>query len=627
MKTALRNLPCLFSFRFLMLFTVAFWFTITEIQSATFNVNSTLDASDASAGDGTCDDGSGNCTLRAAIEEANALGGADIINVPAGTYTLTTSAQLTISSDITLTGAGEGSTFIEAHASPNTATWRVFEVTTNGTDVVFEDMTIRHGSTSSIGGGGILINLGISSTGTAIFTRVTITENRTTGAINGGGLFINDNLTTVNMTGCTIKNNNSGKNAGGFAQGGAVTFNMTDCVVHGNSSISAGGGGTLSEGTNNLTRCIISNNMTSSGQGGGLRLNLGIHNITNCTITNNTSQGVGGGIDDNSGSNSSTLINCTIANNVTTAAQGGGLIFTNSSGQSNMSNCVVADNMAAGLEKDIHFFSGTLNANVTNLVKNCTGTCPTFSYSSDPNLAGPATCGSPLKTYLEPQAPSDAINNGTAPGGNIPSTDICGNSVTSVKDIGSYETTIVLPIEYTFFNSYLENEKSLLHWQTISEVNNEGFEIQWLSRDESLVADKWETLDFVPGAGTSYDKQNYSYLHTSPAEGINYYRLKQLDFDGSYEFSEIVSVAVEENSRMLKVYPNPSENGFFNLYLPESEAEISPIQLLDVTGRLVHKQFAKGDLTNVNVETLPKGLYLLRVKMNGAYLIEKIAIK
>src|SRR3990172_8808874 len=58
-------------------------------HAAEFTVNSTADAVDASLGDGTCDDGSGNCTLRAAIQEANALSGPDTIDLPAGTYTLT----------------------------------------------------------------------------------------------------------------------------------------------------------------------------------------------------------------------------------------------------------------------------------------------------------------------------------------------------------------------------------------------------------------------------------------------------------------------------------------------------------------------------------------------------------
>ena len=71
-----------------------------SVLAATFAVNSTADAVDATPGDGFCDDGTGNCTLRAAIMEANALAGDDTINLPAGTYTLTVGSELTISSSM-----------------------------------------------------------------------------------------------------------------------------------------------------------------------------------------------------------------------------------------------------------------------------------------------------------------------------------------------------------------------------------------------------------------------------------------------------------------------------------------------------------------------------------------------
>ena len=86
-------------------------------EAATIIVNTTADAVDANPGDGVCDDGTGNCTLRAAIMEANALAGADTITVPAGTYTLAiagtdedagATGDLDITDDLTIVGAGAG---------------------------------------------------------------------------------------------------------------------------------------------------------------------------------------------------------------------------------------------------------------------------------------------------------------------------------------------------------------------------------------------------------------------------------------------------------------------------------------------------------------------------------------
>src|ERR1700690_3615662 len=91
-------------------------------RAATFNVNSTADAVDASPGDGTCATAGGDCTLRAAIMEANALPGSHTINVPAGLYILTipgigeenaAQGDLDVTGSVTIAGAGPGSTIVD----------------------------------------------------------------------------------------------------------------------------------------------------------------------------------------------------------------------------------------------------------------------------------------------------------------------------------------------------------------------------------------------------------------------------------------------------------------------------------------------------------------------------------
>ena len=97
----------------------------------TFIVDTTIDAIDANPGDGVCDDGAGNCTLRAAIMEANAVSGAATITLPAGTYTLSIagvspqfSGSLAILDDLTISGAGADTTIVDAGGL-----YRVFWVT------------------------------------------------------------------------------------------------------------------------------------------------------------------------------------------------------------------------------------------------------------------------------------------------------------------------------------------------------------------------------------------------------------------------------------------------------------------------------------------------------------------
>ena len=144
--------------------TATIGFSLNAI-AATFIVNTTADTQDAVAGDGICADASGACSLRAAITEANALAGADIITLPAGTYTITlpttgedanVGGDFDITSPMTINGAGSGTTIIQANVLPNTATERVIHCLTAATAVVINDVTIRHGnSTTDIRGSGI----------------------------------------------------------------------------------------------------------------------------------------------------------------------------------------------------------------------------------------------------------------------------------------------------------------------------------------------------------------------------------------------------------------------------------------------------------------------------------------
>src|SRR3954452_11550189 len=127
----------------------------TNVNAATFVVNTTSDTQDAAPGNGTCADSGGMCSLRAAITEANALSGADTITLPAGTYTITLVAadedanaggDFDITSPITINGAGAGTTIVQANAAPMVATERVFHVIGAGaTAVTINAITIQNG--------------------------------------------------------------------------------------------------------------------------------------------------------------------------------------------------------------------------------------------------------------------------------------------------------------------------------------------------------------------------------------------------------------------------------------------------------------------------------------------------
>ncbi len=115
-------------------------------------------------------------------------------------------------------------------------------------------------------------------------------------------------------------------------------------------------------------------------------------------------------------------------------------------------------------------------------------------------------------------------------------------------------TDPTVPVELSSFSANIDGNAVNLKWQTATEINNMGFDVERKASNSS-----WEKIAFITGYGTTTDSKSYTYSDKNPARGINYYRLKQTDFDGSYEYSKIVEV--EFNSLLTfnleQNYPNP----------------------------------------------------------------------
>jgi len=266
-------------------FTVSF---CVVAQAATFTVNTQNDTLDATPGDGVCMDAGGQCSLRAAISEANAFAGDDIINVPAGTYTQSLVAtnddanaggDWDISSNITITGtAGSASTILQAAASAGTATERVLNVR-SGT-VILNGLTLRFGR----------------------FTGTMTTATRGAGIENVGNLTLNDCIVRENQVTSTSGNSIS---AGIHNAGPALTLNNALVTANVNTRVTGGsafGGGVASivAATITITNSSISGN-TSLSQSGGFGFGAGLYlesiltvNATNSHFDNNTASGTSG---------------------------------------------------------------------------------------------------------------------------------------------------------------------------------------------------------------------------------------------------------------------------------------------------------------------------------------------
>jgi hypothetical protein len=143
----------------------------------------------------------------------------------------------------------------------------------------------------------------------------------------------------------------------------------------------------------------------------------------------------------------------------------------------------------------------------------------------------------------------------------------------------------VLPVELIQFESIRDGEDILLQWSTASETNNSGFEVQHKPIDNDGM---WESLGFVAGAGTTIDEQSYRYRVRAPDPGIHRFRLKQIDVDGAFGYSEELEARVEvADTHVLGTpYPNPfSYSTAFTLAVADDQRVL--VEVYDETGRRV----------------------------------------
>ncbi|NNC82391.1 MAG: T9SS type A sorting domain-containing protein [Flavobacteriales bacterium] len=207
----------------------------------------------------------------------------------------------------------------------------------------------------------------------------------------------------------------------------------------------------------------------------------------------------------------------------------------------------------------------------------------------------------------------DHGNNVLIPGQEVPSS---GSLTTSqaVTDFSPFTFASrsfnnPLPVEFIYFNATVDRRDVILDWATGAEVNSENFEIQ-RSQDGHV----WETIDEVEAAGNSSVEIQYRCKDNDPFTGVSYYRLKQNDLDGAFEYSdiEVVEVGVLTMSEQVKAYPNPTQGAFT---LEGYIQDIESIKMFDVTGWEVTQAITvkemSATMTVVNMDNLPEGIYIL----------------
>ncbi|GAB4055113.1 hypothetical protein GCM10028810_66030 [Spirosoma litoris] len=179
-----------------------------------------------------------------------------------------------------------------------------------------------------------------------------------------------------------------------------------------------------------------------------------------------------------------------------------------------------------------------------------------------------------------------------------------GNGINTV-DI--YTLDNVLPVKLiSFSGNWTANIGAQLVWQTSLETNNDHFEIQ-----RSTDAKSFETIGRLTGKGTTQDRTDYSFVDVSMPNPINYYRLRQVDFDGSARFSTIISVSRQDKQQpvQLSVYYT-SLTSSLSVQL-STDARPQEMSIYDLQGRQVAAQLSPQASTNLS--GLPTGVYIASV--------------
>lgn len=170
--------------------------------------------------------------------------------------------------------------------------------------------------------------------------------------------------------------------------------------------------------------------------------------------------------------------------------------------------------------------------------------------------------------------------------------------------VAQSNTLAVLPLQWLSFTASEKNNNVLLQWSTEQETNTREFAVE-----HSTDGEQWTKISEMNAAGSSSTVNHYSYLHTQPATGMNYYRIVETDLDGKTSYSAIRSVRIDKSVAAIQLLSNPVLNG--TLLLQNNTGKLQNIALYNQAGQLLwQKQIAPG-LQRIGLANQLKGIYFL----------------
>ena len=476
----------------------------------------------------------------------------------------------------------------------------------------------------------------------------TISHCWTSGSVSGyssvgGFVGVNSEMIYSCNSSATVSGTNN--NVGGFV-GHNYYGNIKDSYsiggnVSGDHSV-GGFAGNSTNGTPTISHCYSTKNVSGTGTLGGFIGNASLTKIMDCYSTGNvtgTAINVGGFIGYHN--STSQTDSCYSTGNASGPDQVGGFIGYNASPVTNSYCRGDATRTGTGSGKALGAFIGYN----TKAVEYCYSTGDVYSSAgvawaeggaSDKGFVGDEAGGTYKNNFWDSQASNQSTATGATAKTTSQMTDVATftdytdgsdglttpvwDFVTNPNDdsanddvwdmdqegtvndyypILSWQTGAdnLLPVELIAFSASVNNNKVNLAWQTATEVNNSGFEIE---RKNVNIESNWEKIGFVEGHGNSNSPKKYFFTDEKPAGGKTRYRLKQIDINGNFTYSETVQAIIRFPTKfeLYQNYPNPfNPTTTINYVIARNKATVAPptrtdelsVQLIvyDILGRKV----------------------------------------
>lgn len=176
----------------------------------------------------------------------------------------------------------------------------------------------------------------------------------------------------------------------------------------------------------------------------------------------------------------------------------------------------------------------------------------------------------------------------------------------SITNFTNFNKGTVLPLDFLSFTAVGSGNDIVLNWQTENEINTDHFDVEF-----SIDGIRFQKIGKKPAANAA-GKNNYRFIHLSPGEGKYFYRIRQVDKDGKFKFSNIIAIALNQQDKLkLVLYPNPATNMVWLKNINASD--VVYIQLIDMNGRIL-KSITPGSSLQIQTNHLSSGTYSIKIK-------------